>query len=372
MKRILLCVTGMSPQIVTETVYALTTRPEDAWVPDEVHLITTAKGARNAELRLLSDDPGWFHRLRRDYALPDIAFDAGRIHVIEGRDGAKLEDIRNDADNHAAADAIAALVRELTADAETELHASIAGGRKTMGYLLGAALGLYARPQDRLSHVLVTPQFESHPEFFYPTPYARVINALDRGADALDCRDAQVWLGDIPFVRLRELLPADLNQRALSYAELVALANRNTDGEDWWLDVEAGRLEVGAQGLDLSAREVGLLLLLAASAAAGAGLRAPLKGAADDEWHDLACTRIDRAFGRLAAPDAFRDWIARARDGGEFAASFEQALSRLDRKLCHGLGLRQSPIERHAPGARGRARAYALALPAHRFHLRRR
>ncbi|MFN3630601.1 MAG: CRISPR-associated ring nuclease Csm6, partial [Casimicrobiaceae bacterium] len=201
MKRVLLCVTGLSPQIVTETLYALATRTP-AWVPDEIHLITTLRGQQNAQLRLLSEEPGWFARLLRDYRLPPIDFGPSRIHVIQDRDGRALEDIRDDQDNDCAANTIANLVRQLTQQPQTELHASIAGGRKTMGYLLGAAMSLYGRPQDRLSHVLVAPQFESHPEFFYPTPYSRVITALGPGGDALDCRNAAVWLGDIPFVRL--------------------------------------------------------------------------------------------------------------------------------------------------------------------------
>src|SRR5947209_15251583 len=60
-RRILLAVTGLSPQVVTETVYALT-RIEPAFVPTEVHLLTTGEGAERAKLTLLSEKPGWFHR----------------------------------------------------------------------------------------------------------------------------------------------------------------------------------------------------------------------------------------------------------------------------------------------------------------------
>ncbi|MBP8284794.1 MAG: hypothetical protein KAX46_12935 [Chromatiaceae bacterium] len=47
-RRILLAVTGLTPQVVTETLYALACRTEPRWVPHEVHLITTALGADNA------------------------------------------------------------------------------------------------------------------------------------------------------------------------------------------------------------------------------------------------------------------------------------------------------------------------------------
>jgi len=218
-RRILLAVTGLSPQIVTETLYGLATR-QATWIPDEVHLISTTKGADNARLKLLSNEPGWFRRLLADYQLPDVAFPERNIHVIRRPDGSLLDDIRDDTDNELAADFICEKVRELSRDPHSEIHASIAGGRKTMGFYLGYAMSLYGRPQDRLSHVLVSEPFETLPEFFYPTPSTRVIN--DRQGLALDCKNARVWLGDIPFVRLRENLPHDLIDGKGSYSQAVA------------------------------------------------------------------------------------------------------------------------------------------------------
>lgn len=101
-QRILLAVTGLSPQIVTETLHALATNPVQPWLPDEIHLITTGQGAEQARLTLLSESPGWFHRLRQDYALPDIRFDETRIHAIRDAQGAVLDDIRSPADNDSA------------------------------------------------------------------------------------------------------------------------------------------------------------------------------------------------------------------------------------------------------------------------------
>jgi CRISPR-associated protein (TIGR02584 family) len=40
-RRVLVCVTGLSPQVVTETVYALAHQAEP-WIPTEVHVLTTA------------------------------------------------------------------------------------------------------------------------------------------------------------------------------------------------------------------------------------------------------------------------------------------------------------------------------------------
>lgn len=50
-RRVLLAVTGLTPQIVTETLYALMREGADA-LPHEVHILTTAEGAERARLAL--------------------------------------------------------------------------------------------------------------------------------------------------------------------------------------------------------------------------------------------------------------------------------------------------------------------------------
>jgi CRISPR-associated protein (TIGR02584 family) len=81
-QKILLCVTGLSPQIVTETLYALAVAQDPPWIPSEIRLLTTTRGAENAKLMLLSDQPGWFYRLSQDWSLPRIAFDDSHIEVM--------------------------------------------------------------------------------------------------------------------------------------------------------------------------------------------------------------------------------------------------------------------------------------------------
>ncbi len=220
-RRVLVAVTGLSPQIVTETLYALAVAGKSPFVPTEIQLITTEEGDEKAKLSLLHPEDGWFPRLCADYALPPIAFGPGQIHVLKSADGEPLPDIRTPDDNTSAADAITEIVRELTADENSALHVSIAGGRKTMGFYLGYALSLYGREQDRLSHVLVNAPFESHPQFFYPTPESRVIHAHGADDRSCDARDAKLTLAEIPFVRLREGLDADLMAGKASFSEVV-------------------------------------------------------------------------------------------------------------------------------------------------------
>ncbi|WP_324601743.1 CRISPR-associated ring nuclease Csm6, partial [Accumulibacter sp.] len=247
-RRILLAVTGLSPQIVTETLYALAVAPAPgarAFVPSEIHLITTRSGADKARLALLSDDPGWFHRLCRDYALPPIDFAAEHIHVLADADGDPLDDIRSPDDNRCAADGISELVRDFTADADCALHVSIAGGRKTMGFFLGYALSLYGRPQDRLSHVLVAEPFESSSAFYYPTPASQVIELA--GGRLADAASARITLAELPFVSLRHGLPEALLTGHASYNEAVAAARRALAPAQLTIDLAGRRIQAAGK-----------------------------------------------------------------------------------------------------------------------------
>ncbi|MDP2823518.1 MAG: CRISPR-associated ring nuclease Csm6 [Sulfuritalea sp.] len=221
-RRILLAVTGLTPQVVTETLYALAASPAPTFVPTEIHLITTTEGAERARLSLLDPTTGQFHALCRDYRLTGIEFAAENIHTIPDADGVPLADIRTPEDNTLAADCLLGHVRRLCADETCALHVSIAGGRKTMGFFLGYALSLFGRAQDRLSHVLVSEPFESLTDFYFPPKNPRVLHTRD--GRPVHTADARIMLAEIPFVRLRDGLPKEALQHPTPFASLVAAA----------------------------------------------------------------------------------------------------------------------------------------------------
>ena len=262
-RRILLAVTGLSPQVVTETLYALAVKTKPTFVPTEIRLVTTKEGADRAELLLLHPESGWFHRLLADYGLPPIAFGRDHIHVLKGAGGQPLDDIRSPADNTCAADIITDVIRTLTQDADSALHVSIAGGRKTMGFYLGYALSLYGREQDRLSHVLVSAHYESNPDFFYPTPTSRVIQTPPPKSRPLDARDAKVTLADIPFVRLREGLNRELMEGESSFSEAVAQAQRVLPKLALALDPATRTVEAGGESFVISPAQFAFYWMLA-------------------------------------------------------------------------------------------------------------
>ena len=222
-RRILVSVTGMTPQVVTETLYALVTK--ENVIPTEIHLITTANGRNRALRDLLDSQTGQFHAFCRDYNLAGrIRFDDSMIHVIQSKAGVPLTDIRTPEDNTQAADLIVRLMQEFCSDEKASVYVSLAGGRKTMSFFVGYALSLFGRTQDSLSHVLVSEPFENNRDFFYPTQFPRTIfNSL---GEPLDASEAKIAMANIPFVRLRNGLPESLLVGKSGYSETVRAAQQ--------------------------------------------------------------------------------------------------------------------------------------------------
>ena len=332
-RRILLAVSGLSPQIVTETIYALAADEHAPFVPTEVHLITTAEGARRAELSLLSDDLGWFHKLCSDYHLPGITFNRSHIHVIRDAHGLPMTDIRSPADNQAAADFITAQVRAITADDGCALHASIAGGRKTMGFYLGYALSLFGRTQDRLSHVLVSDPFESSYDFFYPTPYSRVLQI--NGGQLVDTALAEVTLAQIPFVSLRHGLPTALLAGTASFNDTVQAARAALAPAQLTIDLASRRILAGVKEMTLPPAELALLAVFARQTLSGQGaLGAPPKGAPDMAWAKRYLREYRLITGNLADIEATERALRHGMDGEYFSTR----KSKLERRLKAALG----------------------------------
>ena len=334
-RRILVVVTGMSPQVVTETTYALAVR-EPAWVPTEIRLVTTRMGAEIAEQGLL-DGEGWFHRLRRDYDLPAIDFNAERILTLSDAASEPLDDIQTPADNTAAADAITQLLCEITEDDASALHVSIAGGRKTMGFYLGYALSLYGRRQDRLSHVLVNPPYESLPEFFYPTPTEMMVKT--RSGRLVDARDAQVGLAEIPFVRLREGLPEDLLAGKIRFHDAVEAAQRAIGPVELVIDLSGKRVCAGGRIFHLPPVQLAFLAWLARRRKKGLEwLRCPAEGVPEREYGVALMREYNATVGEMGANDRTAERLKAGMD----ASFFSQTKTKLHKSLKDALDRREA------------------------------
>ena len=224
-RRVLLAIGGMTPQVVTETLYYLCVKREPAYVPTDVYLITTSVGHDEAMDHLL-DEGGAFHEFVKDYGLEgQINFTVEKFLPLLDTEGRHLTDVRSAADNMVAADVITEKVRELTLDNQASLHISISGGRNTLGLYLGYALSMFGRGQDRLSHVLVPWQFEGSDDFFYPPPEHELITLRNR--KTISTQHAHITLAEIPFISLRHGLPQALLEGKASYSQTVAAIQRS-------------------------------------------------------------------------------------------------------------------------------------------------
>lgn len=235
--RFLVCVSGMSPAVVTETLYALLKTEQQPFVPDEVHVITTLQGRTRLIKELLDPQTGAFHALVREHAGgAAIRFDADTIHVISAQRAAsalpvpaspstrpstqlrggtlpqhgsvrvELEDITTEEDNEAAANTIYQVLYDLKSRApDVQIHASVAGGRKSMSFYMGHAFSLLGGPHDQLSHVLVNEPFENpRLGFYYPPATPRLLSLPD--GTSVSTADAQVKLAHLSVLRLNALL----------------------------------------------------------------------------------------------------------------------------------------------------------------------
>ena len=269
-RKILLSVTGMSPAVVTETLYALVT--EKGFIPTEIQVITTEQGKNKLLEALLGIEGGRKERkgalqefiedYGEKYGFSSIHFDESCIHIITNERGQNLPDIRTPEENEHAANSIVQLVGNLCQDEEMQLHVSIAGGRKTMGFFMGYALSLYGREQDSLSHVLVDSQYESLASFYYPKPYPHLINKND--GTQIDAKDGKVMLAEIPWVRLGLGVPEDLKQQTISYSDSVKNAQALLDMPSltFLSPMEERGVMSGTKLLQLAPRGYALLLSL--------------------------------------------------------------------------------------------------------------
>jgi CRISPR-associated protein (TIGR02584 family) len=300
---VLLAVTGMSPAVLTETVWALAHEPE-AVLPSRVIVVTTLSGREKLERQLFQPEPRLEERtpweeLRHALALKGHNLEdrlrfgttSDDIRVITACDPVtgrtrELADLRAPADNEAAADFILEQVRALVENPDIRVVASLAGGRKTMGALLYACFTLIGRETDRLTHVLVNEPFETLRGFWFPGQSGGAIQQPGSGNPNSDATppelsalsfnptDARVELADVPFVPLRNLFHRELGRPAGRFNVLVESCReqvRRAAGEHLMLSIEQSRcdLEVNGTRVKLSPREHLVLLFLASRAKRG-------------------------------------------------------------------------------------------------------
>lgn len=347
----LLFVAGASPQIVTETVAALL---DAGAAVDRVRVLTTAIGRQRIREALWGDQRQW-RRLAAAYPVARrCRFSPRDLIVLRDAAGAVLPDVRSLADNTAIADQIVAHVAELTAGGAPPLHASLAGGRKTMGYLLAAAMMLYGRREDRLSHVLVHPPELEGTDFFFKAPGGGGVAEIRRPDGRrvrVATKEIRVELVDLPFLRLRAVRdPAML--RAQSFSALVEDLQEDLDAlrrPHLVIDPAAGRIVCSGRAVALPPVRLAIYALLAERRRQGCG-RAECAGC---ERCFVSAAEIAGAF-REALRQRLRDMQSVAVSAAWGAPEFRSEISKIRAALRRALRAASDPYEIHRIGARRR------------------
>ncbi len=222
MRNVLLTVSGLAPQIITETIYALLHQGRKV---DAVRVITTRQGRDRIFTGLFSPESRVLTNLLADFGLTraDLDFSSDNIQVLKTADGIELDDIISREDNEILLKNCLNTAFNLTKEKNTAVWFLVAGGRKTMTSCLTLAAQLYGRPQDRLLHVLVSPEFENSRGFWYPPHKTGLIKLHDSLGQPFykESRFAKVRLITIPFISVRHLLAAHLLDQPRPPAELM-------------------------------------------------------------------------------------------------------------------------------------------------------
>lgn len=229
MKRILLAVCGKTPQIITETLYALWDKGE---LPQQIRIITTKAGKEALYSKLLDPSHGIFYKFCEEYNInaQEIAFSWKDI-LVPRVNGIEIEDILTEEDSFAFLQAVLEETFCVTNNPDTAVYFSLAAGRKTMGASLTLAAQIYGRAQDKLYHVLVHSDFEYSPNFYYPPKQPEIIELMNTAGEKYykSTEYAKISLVNIPFFSVREKFSPKMLEKPFSPQELMALLEKTEE-----------------------------------------------------------------------------------------------------------------------------------------------
>jgi CRISPR-associated protein Csx14 len=374
MKRILLAVSGLSPQVVTETIYAL---HQQGRTPEAIRILTTREGKAFIHANLLSAVDGHYHRLLKDYGIAAEVIDFSARHIYAPADqcGTEYDDIAGEEENERFLALCMAHAFEVTRDPDTEVYFSIAGGRKTMGACLAVAAQCYARPQDRIFHVLVTPEFESSRDFYYPPPASVPLVLIDgktRTPYTKETRYAEVTLIPLPFFSIRDrLIDSHLKQPESPASLMLSLVREKRS--ELILDLKNRKITWKGRELDMMPARMAIYVFFAF-----------LKKEA--ECHDRACSGCENCalpinsvldmdsniaglYRKHLAPYRDHDGMSDSGIQGLTVENFNSYRNKINRDLDNAFGpseARQLKISSHGrrPGVR-----YGIPLESERIRI---
>ncbi len=217
-RNILIAVSGLTPQIITETLYCLSVQRKIS--VHEIYVITTARGR---DVMYGIDDKINYPPLKKEierlckmYKLKTPKFSNSDTHIIVAKEeSVEMSDIRTDKQNKLFPNKVCEVIMEKTTDKDNVLYCSVSGGRKTMSIYMAAALSLFGRTNDKLLHVLTDEKSEF--KNFFPE---------NKSEDKL------LELAEVPFVKLRSLISQNFEKyklKSLTFDKVVSLTQKELE-----------------------------------------------------------------------------------------------------------------------------------------------
>lgn len=209
-RRILVCLPGERPHLVTRALYGLAARNR-SWIPDEIVVITTTRGAHELRARLVRQPR--FRELcqRIGVSSPegiDLTIDAidggggGGALVPHGTRAARCQETSSH---------ILSRVQAITDEPNTELYVCLGEDSSAFsGFVLGQVMLMLGRPQDKLIEVGLNGP-PRHTDFFYP----------------LCAAEPQIEIRDLSYMRMERLASVRPLVRQSDYPTLC----RGLDGQ---------------------------------------------------------------------------------------------------------------------------------------------
>lgn len=244
----LLVIAGLTPQVVTEALYVLAIAERQP--VGELKIFTTPEGKKAVENVLLLEAGNPLDKLCRAYGLNRSRIQFGDDDVISVWESGPLaeEDLQL-----AAADRMMKHLTRWTADDQPPLAVCVAGGRKNMGVLFVQVFSLLARPLDRLFHLVVSPEFENLPGFFFPPPQPATVESYSKGCGVafLNSAEARITAVEIPIIRLRSLTDEATRQGLLGFSPSRERVQSTVETTDTKLYIDPARLEIRYRGMTI-------------------------------------------------------------------------------------------------------------------------
>jgi len=243
-KNILVCVAGITPQVITEAYYYLVSIKKVKI--DELYVLTTLK---HKDL-MVFNIPNTINEINNLLKISDFEFSSDNI--LSADDEVGYPGNLNNKEIYNTTDLIFDFFSSKTQE-NNKLYCCLSGGRKTMTVDMAMAFSLFAREDDELFHIFPNPDFYPS-ERYYPKN---------------EVEEKSLYYFPKPIYRLRDKLPFLNDGQKISFRELISKTQETLDDtvvlDDLIIDIDNRIIKIGKKSAVLQPLTFAVFLFFAKS-----------------------------------------------------------------------------------------------------------